>query len=258
MPDSHERWLDLLGRVADEADRIALRHFRSSSLETKRKADDSPVSEADRAIEEAARAIAGREEPALGFLGEESGEKGSAAAVRLVCDPIDGTENFIRGIPIFATLLGIEVEGEVVAGLVSAPAIGYRWHAVRGAGAFCGGRRLRTSRIGTIAEAVVFHGGLGTGDGRTRPKGLERLISGARRSRGFGDFYQHLLVAEGSGEIAVDPVVKPWDVAPLLLIIEEAGGRATTLEGERTIYGGSLVTSNGLLHAQALDILRGC
>lgn len=255
MSGSYERWVALLGRAADRADRIALGFFRSSLLLTERKADHSPVSEADRAIEEAVREIVRRDEPSFGFLGEESGEAGASGEARVICDPIDGTENFIRGIPIFATLLGIEERGEMVAGLVSAPALGLRWHAARGAGAFCGDRSLHVSRIDVIEEAQVFHSDLVYEDGRVQLTGLAALIRRARRSRGFGDFYQHVLVAEGAGEVAVDAVMSPWDISPLQVIVEEAGGRATTIRGERSIYGGSLVTSNGLLHAQAISIL---
>ena len=256
MRESHQRWIPLLGKIADRADSIALRFFRSPTLAVAKKGDRSPVSEADRSIEEVAREIARRDEPSLGFLGEESGEEQGAGEARIICDPIDGTENFVSGIPIFATLLGIEERGEIVAGLVSAPALCLRWQASRGNGARCGDRRLYVSRVATIAAAQVFHSDLSFDGDFLRPRGFALLLARARRSRGFGDFYQHLLVAEGAGEIAFDPVVKPWDVSPLQVIVEEAGGRATTIEGERTIYGGRLVTSTGLLHEEALRILR--
>lgn len=250
------RWIEFLSRIADRTDPIAMRHFRSSDLMTVRKADRSIVSEADRAIEDTVREVVHGDEPTLGFLGEESGESPGAAGSRIICDPIDGTENFVSGIPIFATLLGIEVGEEIVAGLVSAPALGLRWHAARGHGAFCGPRLLRVSDVGAMERSQVFHSDLRFVNGLSMPPGLPLLIARCRRSRGFGDFYQHLLVAEGAGEVAVDPVMKPWDISPLQVIIEEAGGRATTLDGERSIYGGSLVSSNGIVHAEALDILR--
>lgn len=256
MTGTEHRWIPLLERIADRADPIALRFFRSSTLATEWKIDRTLVSEADRAIEETARDIVRREMPSLGFFGEESGEERGSGESRIICDPIDGTENFVSGIPIFATLLGIEEKGEIVAGLVSAPALGLRWHAARGIGAFCGDRILRVSRVGVIENAQVFHGGLRFEEGVLRPTGLSRLIVRARRSRGFGDFYQHLLVAEGAGEVAFDPVMSPWDISPLQVIVEEAGGCATTIGGDRTIYGGSLVTSNGLVHERALEILR--
>lgn len=253
----HERdWLPLLVAIADRADPIALRYFRAAGLAVDTKTDESPVTAADRSIEEAARDLVARRAPGLGISGEEFGETVSASGSRLIIDPIDGTRNFVRGIPIFASLLAVEEAGEIAAGLVSAPALGLRWHAARGAGAFCGSRPLRVSAICDLAQSQVFHGDL-SGTETAPPPGIATLFRRVQRTRGFGDFYQHLLVAEGAGEFAVDPAVKPWDIAALQVIVEEAGGRATTLAGERSISGGSLVTSNGLLHDQALRLLLG-
>lgn len=248
-------WLALLHDIADEADRIALRHFRASGLGVETKADASPVTVADRGIEDAARTLLRSRHPTVAVLGEEQGETGTGD-VRLIIDPIDGTRNFVRGVPVFATLLAVEAAGVIEAGVVSAPALGQRWHAARGAGAWNGRRRLAVSRVTQLERAHLFHGSVG-GAGEENPlPGLLPLAGRVERTRGFGDFYQHVLVAEGAGEIAVDPVVQAWDIAPLLLLIEEAGGRATSLAGARTIYGGSLVSSNGLLHATALEALR--
>ena len=248
-------WLPLLTEIADTADAIALRYFRRTDLGVSTKSNQTPVSEADLAIESATRRIASARHPELGMLGEEEGETGSTSQ-RLILDPIDATRNFVRGIPVFATLIAVEIEHEVVAGLVSAPALRTRWHAERGAGAWSGGRRLSVSGISAWSEAQVFHGSLG-GSEKTRWSGRVAEISArAHRDRGFGDFWQHVLVAEGAGEMALDPGVSAWDVAPLQVIVEEAGGRATTAEGERTIYGGSLVTSNGVMHDLAIDALR--
>jgi histidinol-phosphatase len=249
-------WLPLLTEIADRADPIALRYFRSSDLTVDAKADASPVTIADRSIEGAARDLVARRHPDLGICGEEFGEAGAAEA-RLIIDPIDGTRNFVRGIPVFASLLAVEERGEVVAGLVSAPALGLRWHAARGQGAFCGSRRIRVSHVRDLADAHVFHSDLSGAAEAAPPPGISALFARVQRTRGFGDFYQHLLVAEGAGEFAVDPVVKPWDVAALLVIVEEAGGRATTLEGTRSIDGGSLLTSNGILHEAARALLLG-
>lgn len=249
-------WLPLLTEIADRADPIALRYFRAADLAVDAKADESPVTVADRAIEEAARELVGRRHPGLGIFGEEFGETGAAGEARLIIDPIDGTRNFVRGIPFFASLLAVEVAGEVVAGLVSAPALGQRWRAARGHGAFCGSRPLRVSAVRELAQAQIFHGDL-SGTEPSPPPGAAALFRRAQRTRGFGDFYQHLLVAEGAGEFAIDPSVKPWDVAALQVIVEEAGGRATTLEGERAIAGGSLISSNRLLHEEARRILLG-
>jgi histidinol-phosphatase len=250
-------WLRLLTEIADRADPIALRYFRSSGLAVDAKSDASPVTVADRSIEEAARDLVARRHPGLGIYGEEFGETAAISGARLIIDPIDGTRNFVRGIPIFASLLAIEEDGDVVAGLVSAPALGLRWHAARGEGAFCGARRLAVSSILDLASGQVFHGDLSGQAEKAPPPGIHALFRAAQRTRGFGDFYQHLLVAEGAGEVAIDPEVKPWDIAALQVIVEEAGGRATTIEGVRTIRGGSLISSNRLLHERALALLCG-
>ncbi len=249
--------LALLDEIADEADAIALRLFRSSGLRVDQKPDETPVTEADRGVESTTREIVSRQAPDLGVLGEEEGEIPGVSGARLIIDPIDATRNFVRGIPIFATLLAVEVKGEVVAGVVSAPALYSRWRAARGIGAFEGPRKLTVSPIAEIEEAQLFHGNLEARSEEGGPPGLPALMRRVLRTRGFGDFYQHALVAEGAGEVAIDPAVMPWDIAPLQVIVEEAGGRATTLTGERSIYGGSLVTTNGVLHDECLQALAG-
>lgn len=247
-------WLPFLSELADSADAIALQFFRARDLRVDEKPDLSPVTEADRAIETMARRLLRDRRPELGVLGEEQGEAPGTAGARLIIDPIDGTRNFVRGIPIFGVLLAIEVDGEVVAGVASAPALRTRWHAARGAGAFRDGRRIGVSGVRALGEALLLHGNLGAGE-PAPPAGFPTLARQVDRTRGFGDFYQHLLVAEGAGEIAIDPAAHPWDIAALQVIVEEAGGRATALGGERSIYAGSLVTSNGALHQQALEAL---
>jgi histidinol-phosphatase len=248
-------WLPFLFELADGADRIALQFFRSRDLRVDEKPDLSPVTEADRAIEAMARRLLGDRHPELGVLGEEQGETPGTMGARLIIDPIDGTRNFVRGIPIFGVLLAIEAGGEVAAGVASAPALGTRWHAARGAGAFRDGRRIAVSGVRALRNALLLHGNLGSVE-PAPPAGFATLARQVDRTRGFGDFYQHVLVAEGAGEIAIDPAANPWDIAALQVIVEEAGGRATSLGGERSIYAGSVVTSNGALHQQALDVLR--
>ena len=249
-------WLPFLAEIADAADAIALRYFGARDLRVEQKPDRTPVSEADLAIEEEARRLAAQRHPELGIFGEEQGETGDAGS-RLVIDPIDATRNFVRGIPVFATLLAVEVDGEIAAGLVSAPALGTRWTAARGSGSWRGSHRLRVSSIGELSRAQLFHGSLGGAEGTDRTPGILELAAATQRQRGFGDFYQHCLVAEGAGEIAFDPITEPWDAAALVVLVEEAGGRATSLAGERTIYGRSLVSTNGLLHDTALRALGG-
>ena len=247
-------WLPFLTELTDRADEIARRWFRAAGLRVAEKPDLSPVTAADQAIEAMARRLVRANHPELGVLGEEEGDAPGTAETRLIIDPIDGTRNFVRGIPVFATLVAIETGGEVVAGVASAPALAARWHAARGGGAFRDGRRIMVSRIEWLEQAMLFHGNLGPGEAGP-PPGIAGLIARVERTRGFGDFYQHMLVAEGAGEIAVDPVMHPWDIAALQVIVEEAGGRATGLGGERSIVAGSLVTSNGLLHESALRAL---
>ncbi len=254
-----QEWLPFLAEIADRADEIAMRLFQTKNLHVTEKVDRSPVSEADQAIEEVARQLAVKRE--IGVYGEEYGEMVGKEDVRLFIDPIDATRNFVRGIPIFATLLAIEAKGDIIAGMVSAPALRLRWHAAMGAGAYCGNRQLRVSAIKQLEHAQFFHAAFG-GQAEPLPTTLSAssvcsLMQRVERTRGFGDFYQHVLVAEGAGEIALDPVVKPWDIAPLQIILGEAGGMATTLGGEKSIYGGSLVTTNGYLHDVTLDILNG-
>ena len=248
-------WLKLLEEIADQADQIALRFFRKKNLHIETKGDLSPVTDADKAIEEAAYELVQKNCPGLGFFGEEQGEVVKSDGARLIIDPIDATRNFMRGIPVFATLLAIEEAGEVIAGLVSAPALATRWRAARGQGAVRNGQSIEVSGIQEFRYSQVFHGDLSGLEETEPPPGAYTLMSQVQRTRGFGDFYQHMLVAEGAGEVAIDPEVRPWDVAALQIIVEEAGGRATTLNGEHSIYGSSLVTTNGLIHDEVLKIL---
>jgi histidinol-phosphatase len=250
-------WLRFLEEIADEGDAIALRHFRAQDLRVEEKPDLGPVTDADLAIEAVARRLTRERHPGLGVFGEEEGITAGTGETRLIIDPIDSTRNFLRGIPIFGILLAIEQAGEIVAGVVSAPGLGTRWRAARGRGAHQGSRRLAVSGIRKLASGQLFHGSL---SGVEVPPGGPDLIGLAHRTarqRGFGDFYQHVLVAEGAGEIAVDPIVSPWDIAALMILVEEAGGRATSLLGERTIYAGSFVSSNGEVHDEALRALAG-
>ena len=245
-------WLPLLHDLADRADQISLGYFRASDLPVERKPDRSLVTKADLEVEAAVRDIVAKREPGLGVFGEEHGEQQGSGGIRLIVDPIDATANFARGIPIYATLLGIEDQGEIVAGLVSAPALHERWHASKGHGAFAGNRRLRVSKVAALEDAQIFHSSLAGAEAVPNTKKIPALLEPSWRQRGVGDFYQHMLVAEGCGEIGLDPIVMPWDIAPLQIIVEEAGGKATTVGGERSIYKGSLITSNGLLHDTAL------
>lgn len=254
--EAEHDWMPLLHDLADRADRISTRYFQASDLPVERKPDRSLVTKADLEVEESVRDEVGRRHPELGVFGEEHGEHKGRSGTRLIVDPIDATANFARGLPIFATLLAIEEDGEIVAGLVSAPALHRRWHAARGKGAYSGSRRLRVSKVSALEDAQVFHGSLAGAEAVPGTAKIPGLLAKTWRQRGVGDFYQHMLVAEGCGEIAIDPIVMPWDIAPLQIIVEEAGGKATTVGGERSIYAGSLVTGNEAMHAVALVELR--
>ncbi len=235
--------LALALELADAADAITMRSFQST-FTVRTKADRTPVTEVDEAVERALRAILERERPDDGIVGEEFGVAAAAPGRRWIIDPIDGTKNFIRGVPVFGTLIALD--GQV--GVVSAPALGRRWWAARGEGAFRNGNAIRVSSIDTMNEAMLA--GLELDD---RVLALARAC---KHVRGFGDFWQHMLVAEGVCEIAIDPVVALWDVAAVQVIVEEAGGRFTTLGGERRADGGSGISTNGRVHDEVLRYFR--
>lgn len=251
----------LLEAIAGEADAIAMRYFRADGLRVERKGDGTAVTQADRAVEEMARAKVAESGLAMDVLGEEMGggnsnEASKSGRARLIIDPIDGTEEFSRGIPTFGTLLGIELDSEIVAGMASAPGLGSRWWAYRGEGAYRNGNRLRVSNVSDLSKAMVFTTGTGPSKNANDLAKIRALMDAARSSRSLGGYWQHMLVAEGAIEAALDWTSKPWDLAPLGIIVEEAGGRSTNLRGERSIYSGQLVSTNGKLHDDVLAILR--
>jgi len=253
----------LLEGIADEADVIAMRYFRSGELVTEKKSDGSVVTVADKAVEAMALKKVAESGLPIDMLGEETSnevptEPARGGRGRMIIDPIDGTEEFSRGIPTFGTLMGIEENGEIVAGMVSAPALsqGTRWWAYRGEGAYRSGKRIHVSVRKSLAEAMVFTTGTGWAKNMQARATMRRMADAARSSRSLGGFWQHMLVAEGAIEAAVDWVSKPWDLAPLGVIVEEAGGKSTTIDGERTIYKGRFVSSNGILHEEILRLLK--
>jgi histidinol-phosphatase len=247
--------LEFALELADIADQITLARFRAADLVVETKPDMTPVTEADRAVEEALAARIAAVRPNHGVVGEEFGSRGSTRS-RWIIDPIDGTKNYVRGIPVFATLIALETDGVIQLGLVSAPALERRWWAARGEGAFANGESIRVSGVDQLGDAQLLHAGLDEWELAMPMDALLGLAARTWRSRGFGDFWQHMLVAEGSAEIAIDPQVSLWDVAALLVIVEEAGGRLTDLEGAARADGGSAVTTNGWLHDIVLNSLR--
>ena len=247
--------LRLALELAGAADAITMQAFRRADLRVETKPDLTPVTEADRGAEEMLRERIAAARPGDAVIGEEYGESG-ASSRRWYLDPIDGTKNFVRGVPVFATLIALEQDGEIVAGVCSAPALGARWWAARGGGAFAGGRRISVSRVARIEDAFVSYDSVPEFEEEGMGGQFLGLLRRCWRSRGLGDFWQHVLVAEGAVDVAVEPVVNPWDLAPLQVIVEEAGGRLTDLSGAARIDGGSVLCSNGLLHDAALAALR--
>ncbi|MCX6464053.1 MAG: histidinol-phosphatase [Pseudonocardiales bacterium] len=246
--------LDLALRLADTADAVTLPRFRAADLRVTRKPDRTPVTDADTAAEEALRALIAAERPGDDVLGEEGG--GEVGAGRgWVLDPIDGTKNYSRGLPVWATLIALTVDGEPEVGVVSAPALGRRWWAARGRGAWmadgAGTHRIAVSGVADLADAY-----LSTTDARGfAGDGYARLAAAVWETRAFGDFWQYCLVAEGAIDVCADPAANPWDLAALVPILAEAGGRLTDLRGEPGFRGGDGLATNGLLHEASLAAL---
>jgi len=193
-------------------------------------------------------------------LGEEYGLSAAAAGPsqrQWVIDPIDGTKNFVRHIPVWATLLALEAHGEVVAGVIHNPVTGELYAARRGGGARLNGRRVAVSDVGEMWSATLLHAGLRLYRKAGVWDGLLRLVDATERQRGFGDYLGYALVAEGKAEMYVEVDLKPWDLAPCKIVVEEAGGRFTDLAGTPTIYSGNAVATNGRLHDTALALLAG-
>jgi histidinol-phosphatase len=230
--------------LADLADSLSLPRFRAADLRVETKADLTPVTDADRAVERALRERIGAERPGEGVFGEEEGDDGGS--VRWIVDPIDGTRNFSRGIPLWATLIALERDGGLLCGVVSAPALGHRWWGARGKGAWRGGERIgvsREARLGQAAASCAY------------ARDLVALEAAVWHARAFGDFWQHMLVAEGALDASVEAHLELWDYAAVVPIVEEAGGRVTGLDGAPPRPGEQIVCSNGLLHDEVLALL---
>lgn len=248
--------------MADEADQISMSYYRGD-LGTEAKADGSLVTLADRAVETRLRALLAERHPTHSILGEEQGySEGAAGSGGWIIDPIDGTHGFARGVPIWATLIAYQEGGVVQLGVASAPALGTRWWAGRGLGSYRGpasrgshaGERIQVSEVATIAEAHVLNGSMKYA--LQRWPNAQRVNDLAWRERGYGDFWAHCLVAEGAAEAMFEHGPSPWDLAAILVIVEEAGGRMTDDAGRAVIDAGHAVTSNGRVHEELLALLR--
>jgi histidinol-phosphatase len=250
-PTELARWRDTALSICDEADRMALAGFRRD-VEVSTKPDRTLVTEVDRAIERMVRSRLKAAFPGCGIVGEEEGTEAAGASLCWYVDPIDATHNFVRGIPIFATLLAVALDGELQLGAVSAPALRERWVAWRGGGAWRGSERITVSKVASIEESQLLYGSRRADVRSGLMPGFDALMDAAWRTRGFGDFWGYMLVAEGAAEAMVETGAHPWDWAAPLVIVEEAGGRFTTAAGERAIDGPSAVATNGVIHDELL------
>jgi histidinol-phosphatase len=257
VPSPHAADLALALELADLADGVTMAHFRDASLLVDHKDDRTEVTIADRSTETTIRERIALERPGHAVLGEEHGHVGSSDTPwRWIIDPIDATSNFVRGIPVWATLIALEHAGEIVVGVVSAPALRRRWWALRGGGAFADGHPIHVSTVATVAEAHIAYSDIGSFAQLGHADALVELTRSCWRGRGFGDFWMHVLVAEGACDVAVEPVVSLWDLAAVQIVVEEAGGRFTNLRGEARADGGSALSTNGHLHDDVLGRFR--
>jgi histidinol-phosphatase len=245
--------------LADAADAVSMERFKALDLQVESKPDLTPVTDADRTIEERIRWTLSRSRPRDAVLGEEFGASGQSAR-RWVIDPIDGTKNFVRGVPVWATLIGLMVDDEVVAGVVSAPALDRRWWAARGQGAWSGrslarAARCKVSDIGTVTDASLSYSNLGGWEDVGRLEQFFRLSRRTWRTRAYGDFWSYVLVADGAVDIACEPALEIHDMAAVSVVVEEAGGRFTSIDGEPGLHGGNALATNGHLHDEVLELL---
>jgi histidinol-phosphatase len=247
-----DRALTVAVEAARAAGEIALRYYRTG-FDVTIKADATPVTQADQGAEQAIREVLGHAFPDWGFLGEEFGAVGDQRR-RWIVDPIDGTKNFIRHVPIWATLIALEEAGEVTAGVIHNPVTGELLVARRGGGAWRNGERIHVSTIGNLGEATLLHAGLKLLREAGYWEGFVRLVDATDRQRGFGDYLGYAFVAEGKAEIYAESDLKAWDLAPCKIVVEEAGGRFTDFAGAPSIYSGTAFATNGRLHEAALGL----
>ncbi|MFF0325716.1 histidinol-phosphatase [Nonomuraea angiospora] len=247
--------------MADAADDLTMRRFKAVDLKVDTKPDLTPVSDADRAVEETIRGTLRRARPRDAVVGEEFGKTGWGARSWII-DPIDGTKNYVRGVPVWATLIALMEYGRVVVGLVSAPALGRRWWAATEGGAWTGksltkASRMQVSSVSTLEDASFSYSSFGGWEKTGKLDNFLDLSRACWRTRAYGDFWSHMMVAEGSVDLSAEPELSPWDMAALTVIVEEAGGKWTDVSGVKGLEGGSLVCTNGILHTEVIDRLNG-
>lgn len=242
--------------LADSVDAQTMERFKALDLKVETKPDLTPVTDADRAAEEAIRGQLSRSRPRDAVIGEEFGTTGHGSR-RWIIDPIDGTKNFVRGVPVWATLIALADGDEIVVGVVSAPALGRRWWAARGAGAYTGrslasATRLKVSNVSTLGDASLSYSSLSGWKERGSLDDFLGLTDEVWRTRAYGDFWSYCLVAEGAVDIATEPELALYDMAALVPIVTEAGGRFTSLDGADGPWGGNALATNGILHSEVL------
>lgn len=260
MTNLYDDDLALALELADAADAITLDRFEASDLKVKSKPDMTPVSDADVAVEEVLRERLAEARPGDSIVGEEFGGETIFEGRQWVIDPIDGTKNFVRGVPVWATLISLLVDGQPVLGVVSAPALARRWYAAQGSGAwrtFNKGslKRLEVSHVGELADASLAMSSLEGWKARGLQENFIALSERTWRLRGYGDFFGYCLVAEGAVDIAAEPEVSVWDLAALSILVTEAGGTFSSLSGEPGPHGGDAIATNGLLHDAARKVI---
>ncbi|MDT0342602.1 histidinol-phosphatase [Streptomyces litchfieldiae] len=262
MPDYHDD-LRLAHVLADAADSATMERFKALDLKVDTKPDLTPVTEADRAAEELIRSSLQRARPRDAVLGEEFGSEGQGPR-RWIIDPIDGTKNYVRGVPVWATLIALVERGaggdRPVVGVVSAPALQRRWWAALGGGAYTGrsltsATRLRVSGVSRLADASFSYSSMGGWEERGRLEKFLELTRTCWRTRAYGDFWSYMMVAEGSVDICAEPELSLWDMAANAIVVQEAGGRFTGLDGRDGPHSGNAAASNGLLHEELLSYL---
>ena len=253
--------LEFTHKLADAADKISMARFGAMDLKIETKPDLTPVSDADKSVEEELRKLIANYSPQDSIIGEEFGHDGGGNR-EWILDPIDGTKNFVRGVPFWGTLIGLRVDGEMTTGMVSAPALGRRWFGATGIGSFLqtktnsfqSERKLQVSKISKLEDAYLGYSSQDRWEKKSQEEEFEKLLKKVWRARGFGDFIIHLMVAEGSLDLAMEPSLAIWDMAALIPIIREAGGNVTSLNNGDPLIEKSLVTTNGLLHEQTIRL----
>lgn len=251
--NQYQKELDFTLQLCDQIDEYTLTNFENPEFSISLKADMSPVTEIDKETERRIREKIESEFPDDSIEGEEHGKKENANSRNWVVDPIDGTKNYMRGIPIWGTLIALCVDDQPVMGVISAPSLSRRWWATKDGGAFFNGKKISVSKIDDLANAQASFGNMV----HFEQGSLERLNENIYRARGIGDFWSHMLVAEGVLECGLDAVVEPYDIAPIKIIVEQAGGVFTSFTGENTIRGSSAISTNGILHDELRKIIAG-